>query len=465
MATTPDSALGAPELGAPLPESIPLPPGDDHPVRRETFLLLFCAAFAATVFFLWKWLDAAVLSGWSDAERVPVERARDLLGPFLTAYVAARLYSSMVRRYQRQLQRHRLLLAHILDTSVDGIVTLDKNDRISTWNRGATQIFGWTEEEVLGRHAAALFPPDHDAARELEALRAAVERAGVLRAHYAERVTKDGRRIRTEVSATVLRDAEGRYAGRASIVRDVTERDRIRDELTRRESLAAIGEMAAAVAHEIKNPLAGIGGAVQVIMRDFPEDDPRREIVLEVRNQVRRLDRTVADLLTFSRPTTPRPATIDLVEFLERILRVLGEEPVLKRHRVDVDVPAGLGVRADPQLLENIMLNLLLNAGQALGSREGTIRVRAAEDGAHTRLSVTDDGPGIAPDVMPRLFKPFFTTRTRGTGLGLAIVKKFVGLMGGRIDVQTQPGATTFTVVLPAPAPRRAASAAREEVS
>ncbi len=462
---TPESALGAPELGAPLPESIPLPPGDDRPIRREALLLLFCAAFAAAVFFLWKWLDAAFLRRWSADTRAPLEGLRDLIGPFLTAYVAARLYSSMVRRYQRQLQRHRLLLAHILDTSVDGIVTLDAHDRISTWNRGATQIFGWTEEEVLGRHAAALFPPDHDAARELDALRAAVERAGVLRAHYAERVTADGRRIRTEVSATVLRDAEGRYAGRASIVRDVTERDRIRDELTRRESLAAIGEMAAAVAHEIKNPLAGIGGAVQVIMRDFPDDDPRREIIQEVRNQVRRLDRTVADLLTFSRPTTPRLATIGLAEFITRILRVLGEEPVLKRHELDVDIPAGLSVRADPQLLENIMVNLLLNAGQALEPRAGRIHVRAVEDGAHTRLSVSDNGAGIAPDVLPRLFKPFFTTRTRGTGLGLALVKKFVGLMGGRIEVQTRPGETTFTAVLPTPAPRPPQTTAGGELS
>jgi len=438
---------------APLAGGIPLPPpDDDHILRREAFLILFCAAFAATVFLLWIGFKEFALDHFPRAARQPIVILKDILGPFLTAYVAARLYSSMVRNYERQLQGHRLLLAHILDTSADGIVSLDANNRITTWNRGAEQIFGYSEEEIIGHHVSELFPPDSDIEGELSDLRESVERDGLVRNHYGERITKSGRRIRTEVSTTILRDEKGGYGGRASIFRDVTERDRIRNELARRESLAAIGEMAAAVAHEIKNPLAGIGGAVKVIGRGFPEDDPRHEVVLEVQDQVKRLDNTIREMLTFARPATPHPTELDLQEFLDRIMRVMGEEPQVKNHEVRVEVPPGLSVHADPQLLENILVNLILNAAQALGRDPGHITVRAYAKAGDVRIEIADDGPGIPDDVLPRLFKPFFTTRTRGTGLGLTIVRKFVGVMGGRMEVETGRGrGTTFTIALPQP--------------
>lgn len=432
---------------------IPIPAGaEERPLRRELYLLLFCAAFAALVFFVWIGVRAA----WLDRSpsRVLVENLKDILGPFLTAYIAARLYSSMVRRYQGQLEGQRGLLAHILDTSADAIVTLDAEDRIQTWNRGAEFIFGYSDAEVLGRHASILYPPEVDAPSDLAEIRRAVEREGILRHYDCERLTRKGRRIRTEISTTILRDERGRYSGRASIVRDVTERDRLREETARRESLANVGEMAAAIAHEIKNPLAGIGGAVEVIGRSLPRDDPRTEVVAEVQRQVRRLDETVRDLLSFARPATPRFGRIDLSDFAARILRVLVEEPDLKRHAIETRIPAGFHVRADPQLLENILLNLLLNAGQALGATPGRVVLSAAADASATRVTVRDSGPGIPPEVLPNIFKPFFTTKHQGSGLGLAIVKKLAEGMGGRVVVETKPGeGAAFTVELPREAP------------
>ena len=443
-------------MSSPLASRIPLPPPpEDHLLRREAFLVLFCAAFAATVFLISSWIlhfANAYFKGSPDVYR-SIVILKDILGPFLTAYVAARLYSSVVRSYERQLHGHRLLLAHILDTSADGIVSLDTQNRISTWNRGAEQIFGYTEQEIVGQDAAVLFPADVDPQEELEELADAVRRDGLVRTHYGTRLTKDGRRIRTEVSTTALRDQTGAFAGRASIFRDVTERDRERDELLQRESLAAIGEMSAAVAHEIKNPLAGIAGAVKVLGRAFPPEDERSEVVEEIQDLVRRLDGTVREMLTFARPSTPHFTEIELKEFVDRMMRVLGEEPMLKAHEVTVEIPDDLLVRADPQLLENILVNLLLNAAQAVEKKGGHLVLRAAQSGGQTRLAVVDDGPGIPDDVLPLLFKPFYTTRTRGTGLGLTIVRKFVGIMGGRIDVETRLGeGTTFTVVLPRPA-------------
>jgi signal transduction histidine kinase len=210
--------------------------------------------------------------------------------------------------------------------------------------------------------------------------------------------------------------------------------------------------MAAAVAHEIKNPLAGIGGAVQVLGRGFKPEDPRAEVVQEIQRQVRRLDETIRGLLTFAKPPRPRPAPLDLKELCDRILRALAEEPDLKGQRLEVVIPHGTLVRADPQLLENVLVNLLLNAGQAIGARSGRIRLGATDQADKTLITVADDGPGIAEDVLPRLFKPFFTTRAQGTGLGLAVVHKFVLAMGGKIEVKSGQGqGATFTVILPRP--------------
>jgi PAS domain S-box-containing protein len=419
-------------------------------LRREAFLLLFCAGFAAALFLAWSLIESTVLHGVDESTVDALRHLKDILAPFLAGYVTSRVYSGLLRRYGQQLQRQRRLLAHIIDTSADGIITLDARDRISSWNRGAEQIFGYRASEVIDKHAAILYPPGSPAVEELAKLRHAVEDGGVLPSHKGVRVSRDGREMSVEFSTTVLRDSHGRYAGRASIFRDISERERVAEELAQQKSLAAVGEMAAAVAHEIKNPLAGIAGAVRVIGKEFPESDPRAEVVEEIQHQVKRLDEAIRDLLTFARPIKPRFRDIELREFLGRILRVLGEEPVLKERGVRVEAADGLTVLADPQLLENVLLNLMLNAGQAMGQAEGEIVVRAVAENGTTSIAVEDSGVGIPAEVRPNLFKPFFTTRSKGTGLGLTIVHKFVEVMGGRVEVDSEPGrGSTFTVVLP----------------
>jgi hypothetical protein len=149
----------APPLGTALPESIPLPPAAARQLlRREAFLLLFCAAFASVLFVAWKWIEREPLAGMAEDSRTLFRNLQALVAPFVTAYVAARVYSAMVARDERQLQRHRLLLAHILDTSIDGILTLDADDRVFTELRGGADL-RLEGGGHLGKHASLLYPP------------------------------------------------------------------------------------------------------------------------------------------------------------------------------------------------------------------------------------------------------------------------------------------------------------------
>jgi len=233
-----------------------------------------------------------------------------------------------------------------------------------------------------------------------------------------------------------------------------TERSLVQDKLTRAEHLAEIGSLAASIAHEVKNPLAGISGAIQVIRKGLEPDDPRRPIIAEVLGQIDRLDSAVKDLLLYARPNPPRIRQCDLDAIINRMLKLLGTEPDLQPVRVDYQSDRDLPpLPADEAQIEQVLMNLLLNAAQA--SREGdTISINVAANDSFLRLVLRDNGQGMDDIVRQRMFEPFFTTKARGTGLGLSICRKIVEAHHGRIDVETELGeGTTVTVDLPTEAP------------
>ena len=229
-----------------------------------------------------------------------------------------------------------------------------------------------------------------------------------------------------------------------------TERNLVQDKLTRAEHLAEIGSLAASIAHEVKNPLAGISGAIQVIRKGLEPDDPRRPIIAEVLGQIDRLDSAVKDLLLYARPNPPRIRQCDLDAIINRMLKLLGTEPDLQPVRVDYQSDRDLPpLPADEAQIEQVLMNLLLNAAQA--SREGdTISINVAANDSFLRLVLRDNGRGMDEIVRRRMFEPFFTTKARGTGLGLSICRKIVEAHHGRIDIETELGeGTTVTVDLP----------------
>jgi signal transduction histidine kinase len=191
------------------------------------------------------------------------------------------------------------------------------------------------------------------------------------------------------------------------------------------ESLARIGSLAANVAHEIRNPLAAISLTLQVIARSFDDDDRRRGVIDKVEGQVHRLDRLVTDLLAYARPPEPTLQRVDLARVAEEAIALSGG-PI--HTRLQDPVP----VMADPQLLQAALLNLLQNARDAAGE-DGRVELRV---GPGPLVSVLDDGPGIDPEILPRLFSPFVTSKARGTGLGLAISRKLIEAQQGSLELR-----------------------------
>ncbi len=228
----------------------------------------------------------------------------------------------------------------------------------------------------------------------------------------------------------------------------VFERQAMEGKLARAQHLAEVGHLAASLAHEIKNPLAGISGAIQVIGDSLTEDSPYKSIVRDILVQISRVDATVKDLLLYARPTPPERKYVKMSELEMRLASVLHEEPALRNLQVrfaETEVVA----YADERQLEQLLMNLILNAAHA--SRDGAAIVVEAVDRADgLKLIVRDRGTGMPEEVRKRALEPFFTTKAKGTGLGLAICRRIAESHGGTISIESHCGkGTTVTVELP----------------
>ncbi len=219
------------------------------------------------------------------------------------------------------------------------------------------------------------------------------------------------------------------------------------EKLTRAEHLAEIGQLAASLAHEIKNPLAGISGAVQIIGDSMGEAHPHQPIVHEILSQIRRLDAAVMDLLVYASPVPPNTSEADLNAVIQRVLRLLNEEPALQRVRVEHGTTDGLPpVHLDERQIEQLLINLVLNAAHA-SSEGGLVRIDVERDINCIRLVVEDQGHGMPPHVRARAFEPFFTTKAKGTGLGLCICRRIAEAHGGCLELESVVSRGTRAIV------------------
>jgi PAS domain S-box-containing protein len=363
----------------------------------------------------------------------------------------------------------------LMEDAETGVLLLDPAARVKRINRPALRLLALTAGEARGVHAAQLLRTAgaHDDLLADAQRSARGERESVLVAH-------DG----SEVPVLVRSYRLGRPPWTVLTLRDLTQLKRLREELRRNERLATLGQLSAGVAHEIRNPLAGIGTSAQVLLRRFEPRDERARFVRVILDEVGRLDRIVTSLLQYARPRTPELKSGSLAACVERVLELSRDALAQAGVTAEVNVaPRLAAVYIDPDLVSQVLLNISLNSIQAM-QQGGTLRYeirnvrrrptprgpgRRAADRARAKLRgtdvaaarvpyqqvrVTDNGAGMSRGALAKLFQPFFSTKPQGTGLGLSISQTIMQEHGGTIEVLSREGHGT-TVLLNFPVEKR----------
>jgi two-component system, LuxR family, sensor kinase FixL len=336
----------------------------------------------------------------------------------------------------------------IVDSAVDGIVVINAHGLVEAFNPAAERLFGYTAAEVIGRNVDTLMPSpyreEHDTylARYLATGRAKV--IGVGREVQGRR--KDGSTFPLHLSVGAFTiQGERKFTG---ILHDLSQRVELEGQLREQAALAKLGEMAAVIAHEVKNPLAGIRGAVQVLGRSATADSTTSQVLQEIVSRIDSLDQMIKDLLLFARPPKPRRTPTEVVPLVSATASLLQQDPALRE--VDIEVEgAAPPVSADPDMLRIVFQNLLINGAHAMQGK-GKIRVAVSVADGACQITFADRGPGIPPEIRQKIFTPFFTTKARGSGLGLPTAKRLIDAHNGNITVECPPsGGTSVLIRLP----------------
>ncbi len=376
---------------------------------------------------------------WVDTTIVP-SRGSD---GEIESYVAIRAEITDRKRYEQRL----ILLASIVDASDDAIVREDLDGRIRSWNTGAERVYGYSRSEALGQPVELLITP--------EARRTEVTRRNGREPFEAVHLGKGGRRIEVSLTVAPIRDASENVVGWARISRDITERKRLTESLNQAAKLAALGELAGNVAHEVNNPIGIISGKARLLLTGGHGFSEKVEgEIKKIVEQSDRVGRLTRGLLDFCRPSySPKQAT-NVHQPLLRALSFVESKANRRGIKVENLLADGLPtVHANANELEQIFLNLFLNAIDAM-DEGGTLSVRSGlKDGdgpERVIFSVSDTGGGIDEDALPRIFEPFFTTKAgKGTGLGLAICSGLAKSHGGELRVTSTSEGSRFDLALP----------------
>lgn len=326
------------------------------------------------------------------------------------------------------------------------VAITDTTGRIIYVNDYFCRISKYSREELLGQDHRMVNSHHHprEFMRELwETIRSGRVWKGEIRNR-----ARDGSIYWVDTTIVPFVDETGKPWQYLAIRADITKRKEAEQQLFEQGALIKLGEMAAVVAHEVKNPLAGIAGAIQVIGERFDPGSAERGVVGEILARIAALNGTVNDLLLFSRPRSPRPSPISLRSLVDASISLLAADPQGAGVRVDSRVD-DIAIRVDPEMLKPALFNLLLNGAQAMGGH-GALHIRARRAEGLCEISIADEGPGIPPELRERVFEPFMTTKHRGTGLGLSIARRVAEAHGGRIRLECPPGGgTTVTFSVP----------------
>ena len=350
-------------------------------------------------------------------------------------------------RFQEQLVAERNLNKSILESSPSGILTLDRKGTITAVNGEAARILGVEAGGILGERVDAALR-GHPGLRVFEDLL----RDPVSGTKEYLAAGRGGRQISVEVTVSPLKDDHGREAGTLYFFKDQTEKKRIGEQIQRMGKLAAVGQLAAGISHEIRNPMMGIAATMELVSDGLDPDHPQRRLLAKSMEEIGRIDNVIGELLSLAQPRRmhPEPADIngligDAADFLSGLCRKRKIELCLN---LNPRVPS---VSMDCKAMREVVINVALNAIQSMkGAGSLTIRT-ASPDRGSVRVTVEDTGEGIPPEIRDRIFDPFFTTRPDGTGLGLSNCHRIVEAHEGSIYIEDDPsGGTRVHVLLPA---------------
>ncbi|MCS6920050.1 MAG: GAF domain-containing protein, partial [Fimbriimonadales bacterium] len=365
----------------------------------------------------------------------------------------ARLYQEMERRYH-ELQSLAAFRNNILRSLSSGMFTVDENGVITTWNRAAQQILGFAGRESVGRHYREVLqhercPIAFSQCRELQTAIEQVLQGDNPRSLYKLTAQLGSTRRVLNASVSPLLTRSRQTQGAVVLFEDITEYLNLESRLSEMERLATVGQMTATIAHEIRNPLTALRGAVDLMRHEEPLPESLSLYVEVIQQEAQRLTEIAEEFLEFAKPFHLQIRPTPLKPLLQRALMV--QAPYLKSMGVRpvLDAPDDLTAPIDAGRIEQALHNLIQNAVHAMPDG-GVLSLCAREQGDWITIAVQDTGSGVPPDIREKIFTPFYTTRTRGTGLGLSIVKKIVEGHGGRTTLECPPeGGSIFTLWLP----------------
>jgi PAS domain S-box-containing protein len=407
--------------------------------------LLCCAVSTACldfVVFLPRYSFA--LNTRDDAERLAV---------FLALAV---LVGSLARQRTRaELKTERALreMAAIVECSDDAIFSTSPNGTITSWNRGAERLYGYSAEEAVGSPVILLAPPERH--EEAERNRHALNRGGSVESYATERMRKDGTRIPVLLTVSPLRNREGQIVGASAVARDITAQRRSEEAVRRSEKLATAGRLAASIAHEINNPLEAVLNLIYLA-----RNDPRQaeQYLAMAEEEVGRVAHLAQQTLGFVRDTAS-PGRMDASRIMDEVLQLYSHKLESKQIRVTRRYRGNSQISGYAGEVRQLLTNFLVNAVDAM-ENGGVLHIRIQagrqwSDGQEgVRITLADDGSGIPQQSLRRIFEPFYTTKKdAGTGLGLWVARGIIEKHGGSIRVRSQVGGphrgTAFTIFLP----------------
>jgi PAS domain S-box-containing protein len=365
---------------------------------------------------------------------------------------------------RKSLEQDRARLAAIVEYSEDAMVSMSLDGIVISWNHGAERQYGYSDEEMIGRPISLLFPPDHF--QEYLQIMKRVRKGEVIPSYDTVRKRKDGTLINISVSISPIETRDGETIGASKIAHDITRVKRLEEQFRQAQKMEAMGRLAGGIAHDFNNLITVVSGYSDLLLDTLPPCVPSRELLMRIKNAVERATSLTHQLLVFSRKQMLELRVVDLNAI------VANSENMLKRLvGEDVDMVTVLGpalgrVKTDPGLMEQVLINLVVNARDAM-PQGGKLTIETAntvldqtyvrshaevKPGRYVMLAVSDTGYGMDDQTKTLIFEPFFTTKEegKGTGLGLAMIDGFIKQSGGHVFVYSELGnGSTFKIYLP----------------